>query len=448
MPNAWVAVDAGVDPVSWARLLRKAHTRALDPEAGDGTAPPSIVRDVVRESWARAQAAGVALDERPPIMVDRDEAGRVLHRHALADLVPVVETVLVDVARYAEQVVGLTNADGLVLWTAGHEETLRAAEHAHLMPGVLWSEDAAGTNAVGTALRLDHPLQIFSAEHFKKPLHGWSSTAAPVHDPESGATLGAVCLSGAFRAAHPHGFSLVVAAAQIMEAHLLHEATRRDERLMIEYVRRVQGDGSSASAVVNRAGAVVLQTPNGWLGSRLRIGPDGVPMAPADEELTIEPLPAEDGFLVRRGGGGPAQRAKLRLEALGRDRVAATVGGHTVALSPRHGEILVILARHPDGLDEEELAAALYGSRVKIVTVRAEISRLRKVLGPIVKTRPYRLAADVAADFLELEAELERGGAAGAARAAGELLPASRAPEVVAMRRRLQDAIACSAPAP
>ena len=444
MPNAWVAVDAGVDPVSWARLLRKAHTRALDPQAGDGTAPPSIVRDVVRESWARAQAGGVGQDERPPIMVDRDEAGRLLHRHALAGLVPVVETVLVDVARYAEQVVGLTDADGLVLWTAGHEETLRAAAHVHLMPGVLWSEDAAGTNAVGTALRLDHPLQIFSAEHFKKALHGWSATAAPVHDPETGATLGAVSLSGAFRAAHPHGFSLVVAAAQIMEAHLLHEATRRDERLMLEYVRRVQADGSSASAVVNRAGAVVLQTPNGWLGSRLRIGPDGTPMAPADEELTIEPLPAEDGFLVRRGAGGPAQRAKLRLEALGRDRVAATIGGHTVALSPRHGEILVILAGHPDGLDEDELAAALYGSRVKIVTVRAEISRLRKVLGPIVKTRPYRLVADVSADFLELEAELARGGDVDGASAAGAVLPPSHAPEVVAIRGRLQDAIAAS----
>src|SRR5262249_8091318 len=157
---------------------------------------------------------------------------------------------LVDVARYAHQVVVLTDADGLVLWTAGHEETLRAAEHVHLVPGVMWSEEAAGTNAVGTALRLDHPLQVFSAEHYKKPLHGRSSTAAPVHDPESGTTLGAVSLSGAFRAAHPHGFSLVVAAAQIMEAHLLHEATRRDERLMLEYARRVQADGSSATAVV------------------------------------------------------------------------------------------------------------------------------------------------------------------------------------------------------
>ena len=34
---------------------------------------------------------------------------------------------------------------------------------------MLWTEDSAGTNAIGTALAIDHAVQIFSAEHFLAP---------------------------------------------------------------------------------------------------------------------------------------------------------------------------------------------------------------------------------------------------------------------------------------
>ena len=51
----------------------------------------------------------------------------------------------------------------------------------------------------------------------------------------------------------------------------------------------------------------------------------------------------------------------------------------------------------------EELARALYGVHGSEVTVRAEIARLRRRLGPLVASQPYRLVADVHADFLEVE---------------------------------------------
>ena len=41
----------------------------------------------------------------------------------------------------------------------------------------------AGTNAPGTALRLDAPVAIHSAEHFIRPVQHWSCAAAPIHDP-------------------------------------------------------------------------------------------------------------------------------------------------------------------------------------------------------------------------------------------------------------------------
>lgn len=373
--------------------------------------------------------AGVDRFEHPPVVVGRAEAARVFARHRLAPLRGVVDSVLVDVARYARQVVTIADADGLILWTGGHTETLQAAEAIHLQPGVSWSENTAGTNALGTALVLNHPLQIFAAEHFKQSMHGWSSAAAPIRDPDGGGLVGALMLSGPFKAAHLHGFSLVVAVGRIIEAHLEHELAQRDERLKVSYLEHLLRGCADASAVVNSRGRVLLSSPQGWLGGRLRLSADdGVPLAPPKEDVTFEPFGDGSGFLVLRRSaiGRGSSRPSIRLEALGRERACVTLNGWMTELSRRHSEILVILAAHPAGLSEQELASALYGNPIKGVTIRAEISRLHKLLGPIIKTRPYRIAAEVHADFLE----------AGDDRS-GELLPGSTAPGVLAAAQRL-----------
>jgi hypothetical protein len=46
----------------------------------------------------------------------------------------------------------------------------------------------------------------------------------------------------------------------------------------------------------------------------------------------------------------------------------------------------------PEGRSAPELAADLYGEPSRVVTVRAEMSRLRKQLAGLVLGRPYRFA--------------------------------------------------------
>jgi hypothetical protein len=63
------------------------------------------------------------------------------------------------------------------------------------------------------------------------------------------------------------------------------------------------------------------------------------------------------------------------------------------SLTNRHAEILLLLhAAGPAGLPADALGRALFGDADHLVTVRAEVSRLRRVLGTLVDTRPYRLA--------------------------------------------------------
>ncbi|MFE6222521.1 GAF domain-containing protein [Streptomyces sp. NPDC057854] len=136
----------------------------------------------------------------------------------------------------------------------------------------------------------------------------------------------------------------------------------------------------------------------------------------------------------------PPPAGRLRLTALGRDEALLTVDGRRLALSRRHSEILVVLAHRPEGMSGGELLTLLYeDGSVTPVTLRAELSRLRAVLGPeVLCSRPYRLAVPVDADFAAVDRRLASGAVAAAAgQYAGPLLPGSVAPGVVRLRERL-----------
>ncbi|MFD9007872.1 GAF domain-containing protein [Streptomyces sp. NPDC059552] len=130
------------------------------------------------------------------------------------------------------------------------------------------------------------------------------------------------------------------------------------------------------------------------------------------------------------------------LAALGQDEALLVTAGRTVRLGRRHSEIMALLAHHPEGLSGEELAVALYEDEsVSPVTLRAEISRLRALLGPSAPlSRPYRTAAPLDADFTALTRQLAAGAVSAALhRYPGPLLPASTAPGIVRLRRRIED---------
>ena len=59
-------------------------------------------------------------------------------------------------------------------------------------------------------------------------------------------------------------------------------------------------------------------------------------------------------------------------------------------ISLRHAEILFVLATSPQGRSAPQLAEDLYGDRSRVVTVRAEMSRLRKQFAGLCLAQPYR----------------------------------------------------------
>ena len=140
-------------------------------------------------------------------------------------------------------------------------------------------------------------------------------------------------------------------------------------------------------------------------------------------------------------GSGPARlwrpgtRPPPRLEALGRGEGVLRLDGQDIRLNRRHSEIVFLLAAHPEGMTGAQLAAALYDNFASQTTLRVEMTRLRRIVGDLLRSRPYRLTSLVTADYLDVSAALRRGDVTAAVSAyAGPLLPSSEAPGVAAER--------------
>lgn len=140
--------------------------------------------------------------------------------------------------------------------------------------------------------------------------------------------------------------------------------------------------------------------------------------------------------------------ATVVLEVLGRNEALLTVLDSDqrpvkIRLSPRHSEIMLLLAAAPRGLSGDELAILIYEDDGGTSTMRAEMNRLRNIIGDaLLASRPYRLDAKVVGDWLSGEAALAAGDLATSLREyAGPVLPHSYAPGVERVRNGLNEGL-------
>jgi len=350
--------------------LRAAHERLV---TGSGV-PDDAVRLVVRDSWRRSLGCGVDPDGgAPPVDLLDDDLLAYREAHPLATVMPVIRRLLVEDAEDDRMIVAVTDAGGRMLWVEGDSRLRSQAAGMSFVEGARWAEDVVGTNAPGTALAVDHPVQIYGSEHYRRPVQPWSCSAAPVHDPLTGVLLGAIDVTGGDHVASPHVLTLVRATVAAVESELRWQYREQAQR-----------------------------TPR-----RL-----------------------------------PPQRVAPRLEVLGRERARLVLPSGPLELSLRHSELLVLLAEAAvvgEGRTTAQLAAECHPGDAAAVTVRAELSRLRRLVGAdLVGSRPYRLLGRVDTDLDQVRRLLARGAVGSALeRYPGAVLPGSHAPGVAVARERV-----------
>jgi hypothetical protein len=444
-PNSWLAIDVGTAPMVRAQELRFAWERFVEGEADED---PQLVREAIADSWRRSSAAGVAPtgNRFAPVVAGEEETHDLWEDHPLGRAYPLIRNCLAATADEGGYLIVISDADGVLLSIEGSAAIrMRAAEVMNFAEGTLWSEGGAGTNAIGTAVAVDHAVQVFGPEHFHEPVQRWVCSAAPIHDPDTGALIGVIDLTGDFSTVHPASLAVATATAAAVEGSMQLEIQERDARLRARY-GDVVARNPATSALVAPSGRPITRLPANWgAKDRLMIPPGGGELVlPSGAHAVAEPVnSAVNVFVVqtvdrRTGPTHAGARPLVKLSLLGRGRATLEIDGRHEELRPRLAEILVLLCAHPDGMSAEALTAGLYGDSGHSSSVRVEVSRLRKLLGPWIDTERYRLTCDVETDARRIEGLLSAGAVREAAEEyAGPLLPGSEAPGVARERDHL-----------
>ena len=196
------------------------------------TARGGSTRRLVVESWARASARSLAPDRAEPgAPLEDDRLDEMRRTHPLAAALPVIRSLLIrDADAGSGVVVAVGDAAGRLLWVEGDRTLVRQAEPMRFVAGADWSEARVGTSAPGTALALDHAVQIAGGEHFAVQVQQWSCSAVPVHDLRTHETIGVLDITGGPDAVGPRAMPLLEATAAAVERELLLQHLQRGDR--------------------------------------------------------------------------------------------------------------------------------------------------------------------------------------------------------------------------
>lgn len=396
---------AAMDAAQATRLLHRVREETLA-----GRRPPIAPRPLIDASWRRMFRLGLDPDQSTrSVLLQREELEERRRTTVLGEVMRTLSAGLAGIADVSLQILVITDEHGRVLWREGNTAVMRQADGIHLEEGAAWAEHTTGTNAVGTALATGRAVQVHSAEHYVHALHNWTCAAAPVHDPRDHRLLGIVDVSGPASSFHPATLGLVGSVAQLAEAEMRQRHLRAIERLR-----------SVAAPILCRVGGRAIAVDvHGWTAAVTGMAPvdrlalpksfrAGRVWLPSLGMCAVEPLPG--GWLLRveeeTGTLGPASGAASRVVLdLSRPRrwsvaVSGAAGSWTQELSPRHAELLYVLALHRDGRTAAELAQDVFGDRTRTVTVRAEMSRVRRTLASVLAHRPYRFSEEVEVELV------------------------------------------------
>ena len=189
---------------------------SLRPQRWDDTVP-GMIETAHQRSLSYGLCPGARPDFSPLARKELDaliERNRLLHLHAL----PAMEMLYQQIVDTHNMVI-LTDADGVIVHALGDADFLEKANKVALQPGVAWSEERRGTNAIGTAIAQQAPALVHADQHYLSVNHFLTCSAAPITD-HQGHVIGVLDVTGDQRSFHKHTMALVRMSALMIENQL------------------------------------------------------------------------------------------------------------------------------------------------------------------------------------------------------------------------------------
>lgn len=177
----------------------------------------NAVRKDIADSWKRCRNYGVNPMSGRGKVDNNIDVKNIINRNK--ELISVARSTiknLYNVVAGSGFVIMLVDREGYVIDVIGDKDIMKRADKLNFVKGLLWTERAVGTNAIGTSLYLNKPIQTIGAEHYGINQHSWTCSASPIHD-KLGNIIGCINMSGNYYNAHSHTLGIVTVAAQAIE---------------------------------------------------------------------------------------------------------------------------------------------------------------------------------------------------------------------------------------
>jgi transcriptional regulator of acetoin/glycerol metabolism len=128
---------------------------------------------------------------------------------------------------YTQSAIVITDENGTILYVAGNEELKKEGSIYGYDVGTRWSEECAGTNAIGTCLTLAQPVAVVGDEHYVKIWRKYGCAASPIRDPFSGEIIGSFNISCRLENFHVFSLCIVEMLSEIIESTLRNISNTR-----------------------------------------------------------------------------------------------------------------------------------------------------------------------------------------------------------------------------
>ncbi|HEX7813228.1 MAG TPA: sigma-54-dependent Fis family transcriptional regulator [Burkholderiales bacterium] len=238
--------------------IRRAHGQFLS----KGRVPEGVVPDFIERSWRRSAAFGVAHDRIREIgRADETDLRMVVSQYgSLINLAAPVMENLHHQLTGSGSVVLLCSGDGFILHSLGDPDFLPKAQHVALKPGVSWSEEQKGTNAIGTAIVERQPVVVYAGHHYVRQNHFLACSATPVLDP-FGDVAGVLDITCDYRCHQRHTLALVQMAVRVIERQMFQHRFCREVVFNVHPERNYLGSPFDVQVAFSEDGEFLAATP-------------------------------------------------------------------------------------------------------------------------------------------------------------------------------------------
>lgn len=187
-----------------------------------------MLSTIVQQSWKRCQESNlIATQKANDQIISTNRIKEIIQENhpLIRESLPLFNK-LSPFLLSTEHIALLSDRNGNIIHTVGDPVFADHAQKVQLQIGANWQESNKGTNAIGTALVSQQPIQIQGEQHYFRENQFLTCSSAPIFSPV-GDLLGVIDMSTRKEYTHPFALTIVCMIAEALQNRFLFAEAER-----------------------------------------------------------------------------------------------------------------------------------------------------------------------------------------------------------------------------